>query len=619
MLTLAGWTDEIRSGKWKNVVERLRRCRQEGRAEEADRLKGSLPGLICAGDCMQGRHLKQLAAPTGIAMFDQDKLSPEELERTRTLLKDLPWVKAGHVTSSGCGWRTFVRLGEVPHERYGQAYALVAQAIGELTGVECDMQCKNLCRLSFASWDEEAFCKEETALFPYPEGVNVFAYAPPEGEDFSEDFRRRNGGGFPHPEREGNGGIPAGGASPFGEGGNPEEAAPHYEPLRDPSLFLSTFFGRKPFVEGSRHHTLLALGRYIRWKCLSPDDLLTLTQEAFRTCGGLSFGEFRKAMEWGYRHGEENPSPGAEKGFRVQKVPFDPISERESVEYAENEEDAKFREEELLSSAPYIPEEVYGSLPSLLREGAAVARTRRERDMLLLAMLANLSGAMPGVRTVYARREYSPHLYFAAVAPAGSGKGVTAWGAELLKRVDAELREENRRRKKEYQSRLLAWEQEVRLALREKRKPDETLRPEEPVCRVLLLPPNTSKSQLILDLETAGEMGVVCNATEIDSFTSSIGNDAGKYSAELRKAFHHEAVGQHYKVDGRVVMVEHPRLALCMAGTLQQFTDFIGTKEDGLLSRFLFCMGKGTANGFRRPRERTAAGRWPTRCSRGCL
>lgn len=71
---------------------------------------------------------------------------------------------------------------------------------------------------------------------------------------------------------------------------------------------------------------------------------------------------------------------------------------------------------------PYFPQEVYECLPDLLKRGITLARGKRERDMLLMGMLAHLSACLPDVYFSYDQMEYSPHFYFAGVAHAGTGK-----------------------------------------------------------------------------------------------------------------------------------------------------------------------------------------------------
>ena len=88
------------------------------------------------------------------------------------------------------------------------------------------------------------------------------------------------------------------------------------------------------------------------------------------------------------------------------------------------EEELSIKNEELRGSTPCIPDEVYANLPDFLKAALIPARTQRERDMLLLGLIANLSGCLPLVRINFDQRFYSPHLYILILAPSASGKGL---------------------------------------------------------------------------------------------------------------------------------------------------------------------------------------------------
>lgn len=130
------------------------------------------------------------------------------------------------------------------------------------------------------------------------------------------------------------------------------------------------------------------------------------------------------------------------------------------------------------------------------------------------------------------------------------------------------------------------------LAQAEKRSPDFSLRPKEPVRKLLTLSPNVSKSMLISALEESGKLGCCINATELDMVSGAIRNDYGKHDDVFRAAFQHEVVSADFKVNGRQVVAHNPHLALCLAGTPNQLVRFIPSLENGLYSRFLVYTGQ---------------------------
>lgn len=460
LVELSAWIENVRNGQWKNEVENYRRLMAEGKKQEAASVKEQLPALVPAGNCLRGRYPKCLTNRTGYAMFDMDKMPPDVLRNAFARLKEIPWVAACHVTVSGTGLRIFVCIGVVHPDVYRRAYEIVAHALEQVAGHPCDMQCKDLCRLTLASYDPEAYLAPEPLTFPYEEGNNPLLYQPATGTDSSEDYRfngRTAGNSYGDaPRNAGNASGPAPGNTPGYAPVNPADYASgnagfrpfgipedpnddcRYVPLRDPEAFLANFFRKNKFQEGQRHNVLLRLGRNIRWRRFNPYDFERLKHSAFRMMGQLPYSEYCSAMDWGYNH--------ADLGPWVHMDPNGPSTVRKESD-----------EDDLMSYAPLFPEWIYDKLPPLIRRGIIATRSGRQRDMLLMSILTNLSGCVPLVRTLYAHRLYSPHFFFAAVAPAGSGKGVVALSALLGSKIHREMEENNRRERKEYEQKMLEW------------------------------------------------------------------------------------------------------------------------------------------------------------------
>lgn len=226
------------------------------------------------------------------------------------------------------------------------------------------------------------------------------------------------------------------------------------------------------------------------------------------------------------------------------------------------------------AEAPYIPDDVFARLPDLLTRCCRYTSDKRERDMALLGCLNSCSALFPYVRFYYKKSLYSPHFYLASVAPAGAGKGILGFTAALLDPTQEYYDQIRRTNKKAYEQALLGWEAEQQQARREKRLPDINLKPEEPKAQYLKISATTSKSRLIEHLAAAGEVGCCMTTTEINTMISSLGQDCGKYEDILCKAAHHEEVSSSYKIDGEPIVVQHPHLALNIAGTQEQFCVF---------------------------------------------
>ena len=70
----------------------------------------------------------------------------------------------------------------------------------------------------------------------------------------------------------------------------------------------------------------------------------------------------------------------------------------------EGEEEAeleKLEADKLRREVPCLPDELFDRLPDFLKRGLTHVRNKRERDILLLSMITNISGCLPGVRMNY--------------------------------------------------------------------------------------------------------------------------------------------------------------------------------------------------------------------------
>lgn len=565
LTTLDGWVEtHVRSDKHQADIEKMRELRKKGQDEHADAIKRKLPAVVPAGDCMEGRTVDLLRSRSGFAMFDGDHWPVERLEELKRKVMDAcPWVHSAHITSSGEGLRFFVRMGVVVLPKFEHAYTLVAQRLAEVTGLPLDMQCKNLCRMSFASFDPRALVRsgeEEIPVFPYPEGFNPFV------------------------EEE----VPAVQEETDADAAAAEVCRWQF----DAEELFDRFLQYNPYLKGERNHFFIRLGqRAYKKNFTSPavDELIKIAVERLAD-KEISLSFISSRITWGYTHATRKPSAfiqQEEEAF-VSKSHLSHIETKKSGNsalYADYEED----EAEILArKCPLLPNDVYRALPALIERGLEVAQTLRERDVLLLSMLANLSGCVPRTSMLYARRRFSPHLFLMVVAPAGAGKGVMAFAGRLPEMIQQEMDRTYTTERKAHERQISMWESEKARAQRQKRNANYDIEPgEPPVHRCLMVPATVSRSQLLHHLDVMQEEGVIVNATEIDELSNSLASEVGRHAPELRKIAMHEPVGQSYKVDRDPIWVKRPRMALCISGTPNQVSTFIPTLEDGMWSRFL--------------------------------
>lgn len=561
-MTLEEFVKLLRGERWKVQVEEYQRLKASGRETEAKKLKRKLAALVIAGRC-DGSHAEtNLKQWSGDAMLDVDKCNGRVSEFLQ-VLKDTPWVKAAWRSVSYDGLKLVVRVEAESVDEYRMAYALVAWHVAQLLAFPCDMSCKNPTRPCFASYDPEAFFRPDTEVFPWRRFVTE------------------------HPDRVGEILAELKVKTPAGASGPPVAASGMLH------TFFNEFLEQNPFVDGKKNEFLLKLGRIARYKGVGEEELARLKTLAVERLAGMgcAAGDIPPRIDSGYRYADMNKGPEIPV-FRAHKAQGSPMRYSEPNEGEEEAELEKLEADKLRREVPCLPDELFDRLPDFLKRGLTHVRNKRERDILLLSMITNISGCLPGVRMNYGGMVYSADLYLVALAGSGRGKGVMQLAAILPAAIQEYYDELNRKDEREYRQKLLKWNLEERLAAQEKRIPDLDQCPEMPVERILKVAPNISKSQLILALEAGGAVGLVMNASELDMISSAMHQEYGKHDDVMRAASQHEEVSSYFKTDHRLVVVSDPHLALCASGTPAQLHKFISSLENGMYSRVAFYVGQ---------------------------
>lgn len=560
-MTLKEFVKLLRGERWKVQVEEYQRLKASGRETEAKKLKRKLAALVIAGRC-DGSHAEtNLKQWSGDAMLDVDKCNGRVSEFLQ-VLKDTPWVKAAWRSVSYDGLKLVVRVEAESVDEYRMAYALVAWHVAQLLAFPCDMSCKNPTRPCFASYDPEAFFRPDTEVFPWRRFVTE------------------------HPDRVGEILAELKVKTPASASKPPVAASGMLH------TFFNEFLEQNPFVDGKKNEFLLKLGRIARYKGVGEEELARLKTLAVERLAGMgcAAGDIPPRIDSGYRYADMNKGPETPV-FRAHKAQGSPMRYSEPNEGEEEAELEKLEADKLRREVPCLPDELFDRLPDFLKRGLTHVRNKRERDILLLSMITNISGCLPGVRMNYGGMVYSADLYLVALAGSGRGKGVMQLAAILPAAIQEYYDELNRKDEREYRQKLLKWNLEERLAAQEKRVPDLDQCPEMPVERILKVAPNISKSQLILALEAGGAVGLVMNASELDMISSAMHQEYGKHDDVMRAASQHEEVSSYFKTDHRLV-VSDPHLALCASGTPAQLHKFISSLENGMYSRVAFYVGQ---------------------------
>lgn len=589
-ISLQEYVNKVRSNTFKAQVEEYRRLAAlPGHEAEAQRVKDGMPCIVPAGVCSGGHAVKNLVKHSGLLQIDMDHTLLRTTEVCR-LLCELPYVTVVHKSFSQNGVRAFVRVAaEDVMRNYEQLYAAVGEAVSRHAAHNYDSKCKILTQPSFYSWDADAYYNPDAETFKMQWGEETGKEA--DAATDSEEAVSASGTTTVSAS-----GATAGAAANSGETANSEgtatsgasassarAAAPGFL-----TQFLNDFEHRNPFRRGERNDLALKLGRVSRSKGFSKKELEEVISLFIRRYAATDFTaeDIRQRITAGYQFIDSLPQKTEIPGEGSNRVHF-PYDPAEPPDAGSEEEDLLEKNNELRAQSPYIPDSAYSGLPQFLKDCVQYASDPRERDITLLGSLNCCSALFPGVSFFYKNALYSSHFYHALVANAAAGKGVVAFILSLLDATQEYYDRQRRDQKKAFEKAQMAWEAEVHQALREHRSPDSDKKPEEPKAKYLKTSSTTSKSRLLEQLATNGELGCHMSSTEINTLISSLAQDYGKYEDILCKAAHHEEISQSYKIDGDPIVVPRPHLALIMSGTPEQFTGFFRSHENGLYSRFL--------------------------------
>lgn len=609
-ISLQEYVNKVRSNTFKAQVEEYRRLAAlPGHEAEAQRVKDGMPCIVPAGVCSGGHAVKNLVKHSGLLQIDMDHTLLRTAEVCR-LLCELPYVTVVHKSFSQNGVRAFVRVAaEDVMRNYEQLYAAVGEAVSRHAAHNYDSKCKILTQPSFYSWDADAYYNPDAETFKMqwgeetaPETGTISETAADAGgavsrgiiSEATDSGRTVSGGAISEvtdSKRTDSGvtnseksvseksvsGIAASGTAVSGT------TAPGFL-----VQFLNDFEHRNPFRRGERNDLALKLGRVSRSKGFSKKELEEVISLFIRRYAATDFTaeDIRQRITAGYQFIDSLPQKTEIPGEGSNRVHF-PYDPAEPPDAGSEEEDLLEKNNELRAQSPYIPDSAYSGLPQFLKDCVQYASDPRERDIILLGSLNCCSALFPGVSFFYKNALYSSHFYHALVANAAAGKGVVAFILSLLDATQEYYDRQRRDQKKAFEKAQMAWEAEVHQALREHRSPDSDKKPEEPKAKYLKTSSTTSKSRLLEQLATNGELGCHMSSTEINTLISSLAQDYGKYEDILCKAAHHKEISQSYKIDGDPIVVPRPHLALIMSGTPEQFTGFFRSHENGLYSRFL--------------------------------
>ncbi len=141
--------EDIRSGKFKNEIEKLRSLKD---TDQFDNFKRSLPAFTPSGTFGEARKKEYLVCYSSIIVLDFDHIGAEQAKRKRDILFLFSHCLAAFLSPSGDGLKALILTDSAP-ETHTAVFNRVADFYEEHLGISVDRSGKDINRLSFVSYD----------------------------------------------------------------------------------------------------------------------------------------------------------------------------------------------------------------------------------------------------------------------------------------------------------------------------------------------------------------------------------------------------------------------------------------------------------------------------------
>jgi len=156
--------DQIRGGKYKEKVLALRELVAQGKLDDYNDQKRSLPGFTPSGLFEGGRKIQHLKEYSGVLVLVLDDLSPDALLSIRSRVEDLKFTYACFVSPGEQGLKILIRVFSRP-VLHKQAFNQVKDLYERELKVLIDPSGKDVTRLCSVSWDEQLYHNSTSAIF----------------------------------------------------------------------------------------------------------------------------------------------------------------------------------------------------------------------------------------------------------------------------------------------------------------------------------------------------------------------------------------------------------------------------------------------------------------------
>ncbi|MEO9211452.1 MAG: BT4734/BF3469 family protein, partial [Ginsengibacter sp.] len=352
-------TKTIQEGKYKEQVEVIRNLIKEGKQEEADILKKKLPAFTPSGTFHNGRKADLLTEYSNHVILDIDKITEQQIVEVFQKVALIPHTFAAFISPSGRGIKIIVAV-DGHGENHKTTFAKVSEYYESELQIKIDASGKDVSRLCFVSYDPN--CYRNIYATPF----KVVIENPIESQPIIESTSNIE-------------------ATPKNEEENWEEA---FGKCVD-------FTERKSsYLEGNRNNFIHLLA----CNCNRIGIPQSFTEELIKQDFDLDETELKRSVASAYKNNVQDFAKFAN--------------------LAKSHKESPTSKDDQLMKMPFLPERIYDRLPAIMKEGCAVLKDRREKDIFITGAVSILSGCMRNVKGLYRGKEHFSNLFVFIIAPA---------------------------------------------------------------------------------------------------------------------------------------------------------------------------------------------------------
>lgn len=157
MLPLYNILNQIKTGKYRRLIEKFRSCYEDDPGDQFDALGKAIPRFSVAGNFILRKEQQKIVSYSGNFLLEIPYLNSQDLKSVKEVLKDDPYVLACFKNALGSGLVIIVRsTGRI--EQHRLYFNLAVMYYKDLTGVKrfskLGIRMNHNCMVSL---DEDAF------------------------------------------------------------------------------------------------------------------------------------------------------------------------------------------------------------------------------------------------------------------------------------------------------------------------------------------------------------------------------------------------------------------------------------------------------------------------------